>query len=228
MLSKSVDNLRSFGVKKTRIVIADDHPLMRQALKMWIETQEDLEVIAEACDGKEVVTIASKLYPDLIIMDISLPKLNGLSATKQILAICPETEVLVFTVHADNQHIIEMIRAGASGYVTKDASGEEILHAIRCVISGETILPPNISLENVKDAFCLNSDKEYKLNDREVKLLQLLANGLSNKEIGLRLGISLHRVKANLTILFAKLNVSSRTEAISVGLKNGIISFDHE
>jgi DNA-binding NarL/FixJ family response regulator len=210
--------------QQTRIIIADDHPLMRNALKMWIEEQQDLKVIAEATNGKEAVEICAKLHPDLVIMDINMPILNGLEATKQIVAKCPETEVLVVTVHSDNEHILSIMRAGASGYLTKNSSGEEIVHAVRTVIAGENVLPSTIPLADVDLALSPDTDKSKGLTARELSLLRLLAAGLPNKEIAMRLGISLRRVKANLTTLFVKLGVSSRTEAVSTALKSGVLT----
>jgi len=212
------------GYQYTRIIIADDHPLMRNALKMWIEEQEDLKVIAEATNGKEAVEICTKLRPDLVIMDINMPILNGLDATRQITAKCPDTEVLVVTVHTDNEHILSLLRAGARGYLTKDSSGEEIVHAIRSVISGENVLPATIPQPDIDGESAANADKAKLLTAREIDLLKLLAAGLPNKDIALRLGLSVRRVKANLTTLFIKLGVTSRTEAVAAALKSGIIS----
>jgi DNA-binding NarL/FixJ family response regulator len=208
----------------TRIILADDHPLMRNALKMWIEEQQDLKVIAEATNGKEAVEICTKLRPDLVIMDINMPILNGFEATRQIVARCPDTEVLVVTVHSDNEHILSIMRAGASGYLTKNSSGEEIVHAIRTVIAGENVLPSTIPLADVDLALTPDSDKSKGLNARELTLLKLLGAGLPNKEIAMRLGLSLRRVKANLTTLFVKLGVASRTEAVSTALKTGVLT----
>lgn len=210
--------------QQTRIVLADDHPLMRNALKMWIEEQQDLTVIAEAVNGKEAVEICAKLHPDLVIMDINMPVLNGLEATKQIAAKCPKTEILVITVHSDNEHILSMLRAGAGGYLTKNSSGEELIHAIRTVISGENVLPSTISLTDIEPDLSSNLDKSKGLTARELNLLRLLADGLPNKEIAIRLNLSLRRVKSNLTTLFVKLGVSSRTEAVSASLKSGVLT----
>jgi DNA-binding NarL/FixJ family response regulator len=222
--SRTGTNAEVDGYQYTRIIIADDHPLMRNALKMWIEEQEYLKVIAEATNGKEAVEICTKLRPDLVIMDINMPILNGLDATRQITAKCPDTEVLVVTVHTDNEHILSLLRAGASGYLTKDSSGEEIVHAIRSVISGENVLPATIPQPDIDGESAANADKAKLLTAREIDLLKLLAAGLPNKDIALRLGLSVRRVKANLTTLFIKLGVTSRTEAVAAALKSGIIS----
>jgi DNA-binding NarL/FixJ family response regulator len=216
--------------QKISIVLADDHPLIRQALRMWIEKQKDMEIVAEAADGKEVVEITAKLNPDVLIMDISMPKMNGLEATKKIKEVSPNTEVLILTVHTDDEHIISTVRAGASGYLTKKTSGEEVIHAIRALADGENLLPANISQTIIKDTLSnpeqLVLTKIEELSVREQNMLKLAANGMSNKEIGLTLGLSLRNVKACFTNIFLKLGVSSRTGAIAVGLKTGIITIE--
>jgi DNA-binding NarL/FixJ family response regulator len=226
MKNKAVPSpiLNEANYKYTRIILADDHPLMRNALKMWIDEQQDLKVIAEATNGKEAVDVCTRLRPDLVIMDINMPYLNGLEATRQIVARCPETEVLVVTVHSDNEHIKSIMSAGAGGYLTKDSSGEQIIHAIRSVLSGENVLPLNLSPAEIDLELTPGPDKSKGLTAREINLLKLLASGLSNKEIAVKLGLSLRRIKANLTTLFVKLGVSSRTEAVSAALKSGILS----
>jgi DNA-binding NarL/FixJ family response regulator len=167
----SATNLVLNRLQKTRIILADDHPLMRQALKMWIDKQQDLEVVAEASDGKEAVNIASKLHADIVIMDISMPKVSGLEATKQIVSRCPNTKVLVVTVYTDKEHILGILRAGASGYLTKNSPGEEIIHAIRAVTSGENVLPHNVPLSTVGEVLTISSNGPDKLDAREMTYL---------------------------------------------------------
>jgi NarL family two-component system response regulator LiaR len=210
-------------IRKIRIVLADDHPLMRQAIRMWLEKQQDLEVVAEANDGKEAVDIAAMLQPDIVIMDISMPKVNGLEATREIISRCPGTEVLVLTVHADTEHIHGMLEAGASGYLTKNVSGEEVVHAVRAVYAGENVLPLTEPQENPGP---IQSDKLNTLGVRELTVLKWVASGLSNKEIAGKLDLSLRSVKAILTAVFIKLGAASRTEAISIGLKSGILTLN--
>lgn len=212
---------------KIRIVLADDHPLMRQALRMWIEKQQDLEIIAEASNGKEAVEIVTRLNPDVVIMDISMPKLNGLEATKIIKKACPSTAVLVLTVYTDEEHVSSLIEAGADGYITKTVSGEEIIHAIRALALGESLLPPNILSNAMNDTLyhpIPDLTKLNRLDARELTILKLAANGFSNKQIAVKQGLNLRSVKSTLTTLFLKLGVSSRTEAIANGLKTGIIT----
>jgi DNA-binding NarL/FixJ family response regulator len=217
----------TFNFKKIRIVLVDDHPLMRQAIRMWIEKQQDLEVVAEASDGKEAIDIATMLQPDIIIMDISMPKINGLEATHQIVTKCPGIEVLAMTVHVDTEHVHGMLQAGASGYLTKNASGEDVVRAVRAVFAGEQVLPsidPPDTPQRLEDRDTIPLDKLNKLTSRELKVLKYVASGLTNKDIAIRLELSLRSVKAILTSIFLKLGAASRTEAISIGLKSGILT----
>lgn len=217
-------------MKKIRVVLADDHPLMRQAIRMWLEKQQDLEVIAEANDGKEAVDIAAMLQPDIVIMDISMPKINGLEATRQIISKCPDTEVLALTVHADTEHIHGMLQVGASGYLMKNVSGEEVVHAVRAVFAGENVLPNLHPEENSPDSFgdddTPGAEKTSPLSARELRVLKWVASGLSNKDIAVKLQLSLRSVKAILTSIFVKMDAASRTEAISIGLKSGILTLE--
>lgn len=217
--------------KKTRVMLADDHPLLRQALRQVLEKQPDIEVIAEASDGEEAVRFATELVPDVVIMDISMPNLNGLEATRRIKACCPAIGVLVLTVHSDNEHILGILQAGAGGYLTKSVYGDEVVHAVRALVCGETVLARSVSQEIFKYAFrhaikptTLNVNDQ--LSARELDVLNLAAKGISNKDIALRLGLSVRTVKAYLADIFLKLNVASRTEAVIVSLKKGIISID--
>jgi len=217
--------------KKTRVMLADDHPLLRQALRHVLEKQPDIEVIAEASDGEEAVRFATELVPDVVIMDISMPNLNGLEATRRIKACCPAIGVLVLTVHSDNEHILGILQAGAGGYLTKSVYGDEVVHAVRALVCGETVLARSVSQEIFKYAFrhsikptTLNVDDQ--LSARELDVLNAAAKGMSNKDIALRLGLSVRTIKAYLADIFLKLNVASRTEAVIVSLKKGIISID--
>jgi len=215
--------------EKTRIMLADDHPLLRQALRDVLEKQPDFEVIAEAGDGEEAVKLATEMLPDVVIMDISMPTLNGLEATKQIKASNPSIAVLVLTVHSDSEHILSILRAGAGGYLTKSVYGDEVIHAVRALVSGETVLSPAVSQQIFKYAFQHSSKPKNlgtgnTLSSRELEVINLAARGISNKDIAQRLGLSLRTVKGYLADLFLKLNVASRTEAVIICLRKGIIT----
>jgi NarL family two-component system response regulator LiaR len=212
-------------------MLADDHPLLRQALRDVLEKQTDFEVIAEASDGEEAVRLATELVPDVVIMDISMPNLNGLEATKQIKERCPTIAVLVLTVHSDSEHILSILQAGAGGYLTKSVYGDEVTHAVRSLVSGETVLSPAVSQQIFKYAFQhtikpKRLDVGEKLSTRELEVLGLAARGISNKDIAIKLGLSLRTVKGYLADLFLKLNVASRTEAVIVGLRRGLLTLN--
>jgi NarL family two-component system response regulator LiaR len=222
---------KHYKSNKIRIVLADDHPLLRQALKDVLEKQSDFEVIAEASDGEEAVRLATKLNPNVVIMDISMPKLNGLEATEQIKAKCPAIAVLVLTVHSDSEHILSILQAGAGGYLTKSVYGDEVIYAVRALVCGETVLCPAVSQQILRYAFQhiikpRSLDIGGKLSSRELEVLGLAAKGTSNKDIALKLDLSLRTVKSYLANLFVKLNVASRTEAVIVGLRKGILTID--
>jgi DNA-binding NarL/FixJ family response regulator len=221
--------------KMIRIILADDHPLMREALRNRLSTQRDFEVIAEASDGEEAVKLASKLIPDVVIMDISMPKLNGLEATKRIKANCPTINVLALTVHSDvhsdKELILSILQAGACGYLTKSVYGDEVVQAIRTLVSGGTVLSSSISRQIFKHAF--NIFPEHlslaagdRITTRELAILRLVAGGASNKDIALKLDIGIPTVKSHLVDLFLKLNVESRTEAVAASLREGILTLD--
>jgi NarL family two-component system response regulator LiaR len=217
--------------QKIRIMLADDHPLLRQALRDVLEKQPDFEVIAEASDGNEAVKLATELLPDVAIMDISMPNLNGLEATEKIKTKCPSIAILVLTVHTDSEHILSILQAGAGGYLTKSVYGDEVINAIRALVSGETVLSSTIAQQIFKYAFQHSVkpkrlDVGDKLSVRELEVLQLAAKGISNRDIASRLDLSLRTVKGHLGDIFLKLNVASRTEAVILGLRKGILAID--
>jgi len=229
MSEATSDNGLAKNEARIRIVLADDHPLLRQALRNTLEKQPDFVVLGEANDGEETVKLAADLTPDVIIMDISMPKLNGLEATRVIKARFPKIAILALTVHNDNEHVLGILEAGAGGYLIKTVSGSEVVHAVRALVSGEMVLSPSISQQIFKYAFQhisrpLTLESGNKLSAKEMELLRLVAKGVSNKDIALKLGLSLNSVKSYLTAIFSKLNVSSRTEAVVVSLRAGILT----
>lgn len=220
-----------YKTNKIRIMLADDHPLLRQALRNVLEKQHDFEIVAEASDGEEAVMLTTELIPDVVIMDISMPKLNGLEATKQIKTKFPMIAVLVLTVHTDNEHILGILQAGAGGYLTKSVYGNEVISAVHALVAGETVLSHSVSQQILKYAFQhfikpVSLDASDKLTTRELEVLKLAAKGICNKEIALKLGLSLRTVKGHLADLFLKLSVASRTEAVVISLRKGILTLD--
>ena len=214
---------------KTTILLVDDHPLLRKALKNILEKEDDFEIIGETGDGEEAVSLANQMSPDVAIMDISLPSLSGIEATRLIKANCSNTKVLVLTVHDDDQHVLETLQAGASAYLLKSVFGDEIVRAIRTVAAGDMVLSPSIGQHLLKHAARyplrpVSLEAGEKLSTRELEILRLTAHGMSNKDIASALGINLRTVKGHLADIFSKLSVGSRTEAVMTGLKAGFLS----
>ncbi len=228
----NVDADSSLNSVPLKVLLVDDHPLLRKAIRSVLDNQKEFVVIAEASDGLEAVKLASELIPDIVIMDISMPKLNGIEATKQIKAKNPQIAVLVLTVHDDIEHVVGILEAGAAGYLTKSALDEEIVQAVRAIAMGETVFSPEVFREIFKYTFRhpitpvpMEAGGNI-LSSREAEILKLVARGLSNKEIAEILKISLRTVKGHLVIIFSKLQVGSRTEAIVKGLRAGFLSLN--
>ncbi|MFC1912685.1 response regulator [Chloroflexota bacterium] len=216
---------------KFTVLIADDHPLLRRSLKNILEQVDDYEVIAEAINGEEAVKLSIELKPDLVVMDIGMPKIDGLEATRQIKSSCPNIAVLVLTIHSDDEHIIGILKAGAAGYLTKSVYAEEVVQAIRGILAGEMVLSPDIGQKLLKKA-ALFPDKPIllrngeKFSRRELMVIKLTARGMSNADIAKELQISVRTVKGCLSIIFSKFNVASRTEAVMMAMQTGLISID--
>lgn len=215
--------------KKIRVLIADDHPLVCFALRKLLEEHDDIEVVAEARDGAAAVQAALELVPDVAIIDISMPLLNGLEATRQIKTKCPDLLILILTVHSDIEHIFGIFEAGADGYLTKSVLGEEVIQSIRGLVAGETVLSPEIFRLVLKHALrypiksvYLNSVEH--ITPREQEILLLATRGMSNKEIAEQLGLRPSTIKSLFVGVFSKLGVSSRTEAVIRAMRSGIIT----
>ncbi len=218
-------------MRKITVLVADDHPLLRDGIVHLLEKEADFEVVAQAADGEEAVRLASEKSPDVVVIDIEMPKVDGLDATRQIKATRPEASVLVLTVHDDEEYIAALLDAGAAGYLLKTTYGEELVQAIRAVRFGEFVLDTQIG-PKVFRAFALRSNKPVPLNTREklsareMEVLKLAARGMNNSEMAEALYISPRTVKGHLSDIFSKLGVGSRTEAITTCLRAGILSLD--
>lgn len=212
-----------------KLLIADDHAVVREGTRQILEREADISVVAEAADGEEAVRMADKSSPDVIIMDIAMPKMDGIEATKQIKSLHPNIAILILTAYDDDQFVFNLIEAGAAGYLLKSVRGHELVEAVRAVNAGESVLHPAIA-RKVLNRFAPAAGKEPKqkvlevLSDREVEVLQLAARGLSNQDIANELCLSLRTVQAHLGHIFNKLQVSSRTEAVVRALKEGWIT----
>lgn len=218
-------------LRKIKVLIADDHAFVREGTRRILEQEPDLEVVAEAGDGEEAVRLASKLKPDVAIIDVAMPRVDGIEATRQIKALCPSVAVLVLSAYDDDQFVFGLLEAGAAGYLLKSVRGHEIVDAIRAVHAGESVLHPAIA-RKVLNRFANVSSRPRErkplelLTEREMEVLRLVTKGLSNKEIAQELFLSIRTVQGHLANIFNKLRVGSRTEAVVHALKEGWVTLD--
>jgi NarL family two-component system response regulator LiaR len=216
---------------KIRILIADDHAVVREGTRQILEQETDIDVVAEAADGEEAVRLAGTSSPDVAIIDIAMPKVDGVEATKQIKALHPAIAVLILTAYDDDQFVFGLLEAGAAGYLLKSVRGRELVDAVRRIYAGESVLHPAIA-RKVLNRFVSTTDKTARqmsmeaLSDREMDVLKLAARGLSNQDIANDLYLSLRTVQAHLGHIFNKMRVSSRTEAVVCALKEGWLTLE--
>ena len=213
---------------KKRIIIAEDHTILREGLRMLLASKEEFEVVAEAEDGLEAIRTSETLQPDLILMDLSMPRMNGMGAIQEIKKQCPDTKILVLTVHKTEEYILATLKAGADGYVLKDATHNELMLAIECVFSGKSYLSPGIS-EKVIEGY-LEGRKTLKatsswetLTQREREILKMIAEGYKNKEIGDYLCISTKTVEKHRANLMKKLDLHSTSALTAYAMEKGLI-----
>ncbi len=212
-------------MSKLRIMLAEDHATVREGLRMIIGAQADMEVVGEAADGRAAIERAQELLPDIIVMDVSMPELNGLKATVKLKQCCPQVKVLALTRHTDDGYLQQLLRAGASGYVLKQSAATELIHAIRAVASGGKYLDPavvgKVMGNYVGRSTALRGDTRGDLSDREAEVLRLIAWGHSNKELAARLEVSVKTVEAHKANAMKKLGISSRIDIVRYALLQG-------
>jgi two-component system, NarL family, response regulator LiaR len=213
-----------------RILLADDHALFRQGLKSLLETEDDLRVIGEAQTGREAVRYAADTKPDVILMDIQMPELDGVKATQSILEINPNANVIILTMYRQDSYVFEAVKAGARGYLLKDVDSTALIAAIHQIYEGGTLLDPEMA-KNVLEDFrvkkeSLPDENRGDLTEREAAILRLLAQGSSNQEIALKLNISEKTVRNRLSEIFAKLQLNNRTQAALYAIREGLASLD--
>jgi DNA-binding NarL/FixJ family response regulator len=210
-----------------RILLVDDHALVREGTRRLLETANDVKVVAEASSGEEAIKAARSLLPDIAVMDISMPGIGGIEATRAIKKDCPETAVLILSAYDDEPYLLALLDAGAAGFLLKNVHGQELLQAIRSVARGESVLQPSIA-EKMMRRLSTRSDVTQRsanlLSDREFDVLRLAARGLPNKEIAARMSLSIRTVHSHLANIFMKMQVGSRTEAVLLALRQGMIS----
>ena len=213
---------------KIGVLLAEDHVVVREGTRELVQHEPDMEVVGEASDGEEAVQLTGKLRPDVVIMDIAMPKLNGIEATKQIKELYPATAVLILTAYDDDQYVFALLEAGAAGYLLKNVRGRELIDAIRAVYAGESVLHPAITRKVLESFIPAGKPAERRmaepLSEREMEVLKLAGRGMSNRDIAEELSLSVRTVQAHLGNIFNKLGVGSRTEAVLYAIKKGWVA----
>ena len=228
-------------MKKIRLMLVDDHEVVRVGLKNFLQTQEDFEVVAEASDGEEAVNRALAEHPDVILMDITMPGIDGLEATRRLRVLCPQCLILALTVHDDKQYFMQMLAAGASGYITKQAAGDDLIAAIHAIYSGNVFLQPALARWLLEDYQRLArqspsnqpsaaADTGFSnvigldvLSQRERQVLELVAHGSNNQQIGKQLELSPKTIARHRERIMHKLNMHSRTELVKFAIRTGLV-----
>ena len=223
----------SAETNRIRLILADDHAVVRTGTRQLLERQPDFDIVGEASDGEEAVQLTHQLQPDVVVMDVRMPKVSGVEATRRIKTECPAVKVLVLTAHDDDEYVFALLQAGANGYLLKTAEFEELVKAIHTVAAGQSALAPEVtgkvvaqftSGKSLPEVLADTNDQYDGLTERELGILRLVGKGLSNKQIGKQLFISDRTVQAHLSNIFSKLGVSSRTEAVMHAVRKNWIT----
>ena len=211
-----------------RVLIADDHAVVREGLRGFLALQEDVEVVGEAADGEEAVAAAERLTPDVALVDLVMPRVDGIEAIRRIRAVAPQTRVIVLTSFADEDKMLPAVRAGAVGYLLKDVDPQELVAAVRTVNDGETLLHPAVVRELVREVAGGRREpaRDNPLTAREQEVLGLIARGRANKAIAFELGVAEKTVKTHVSNILSKLDVTDRTQAALLAVREGLVDAD--
>jgi two-component system response regulator NreC len=208
---------------KIHILLADDHAVVRQGFKMILAAQPDMEIVGEAGNGREALDLAGQLQPDVIVMDVAMPELNGIEATRRVADVSPRTRVLALSMHKDSVYVREILRAGARGYLLKDSIASDLLAAVRAIARGEGYLSPGVSDAVLNDYRRHVTDPIDLLTSREREVLQMIAEGKTNKEIATVLNLSVYTVDAHRGRIMEKLNLHSVTDLVRFAVRCGLV-----
>jgi DNA-binding NarL/FixJ family response regulator len=209
--------------EKIHILLADDHAVVRQGFKMILAAQPDMEIVGEAGNGREALDLAGQLQPDVIVMDVAMPELNGIEATRRVADISPRSRVLALSMHKDSVYVREILRAGARGYLLKDSIASDLLAAVRAIARGEGYLSPGVSDAVLNDYRRHVTDPIDLLTSREREVLQMIAEGKTNKEIATVLNLSVYTVDAHRGRIMEKLNLHSVTDLVRFAVRCGLV-----
>jgi DNA-binding NarL/FixJ family response regulator len=208
-----------------RVLIVDDHPVTREGLHAALDLSDDVEVVGEAQSGEEAIEQARVLMPDIVYMDVRMPGMGGIEATKAIRQASPDTRVILFTVDESRASISEAIQAGVSGYLLKDASAEELVNAARLALEGKAVIHPQLTRAFIEEVqFAEKRAEAPPLSKRETEILQKVAYGATTKEVAHDLGISPHTVKTHLERIFEKLGANDRAQAVAIAIRSGLVA----
>jgi two-component system, NarL family, response regulator NreC len=209
--------------KKTRILLVDDHAVVRRGFHMILAAEPDMEIVGEAGNGRDAIQLSGRLKPDVVVMDVAMPELNGIEATRRLAELSPRTRVLALSMHKDSAYVREILRAGARGYLLKDAFDHDLVAAVRAVAGGQGYISPSVSEAVLSDYRKHVSDPLDLLTSREREVLQMLAEGKTNKEVATVLKLSVYTVDAHRGRIMEKLNLHSIGELVRFAVRNGLI-----
>jgi DNA-binding NarL/FixJ family response regulator len=206
-----------------RVLIVDDHPVTRDGLRSALSTSDDVEIVGEATNGAEAVEAVKELSPEVVFMDVRMPGMDGLEATRVIRDIAPDTKVILFTIEESRAAIADAIRAGVSGYLLKDVSATELIQAARLALEGKAVIHPTLTRAFIEEIQYVETPRETPLSRRESQILQKVAYGATTKEVAHDLNISPHTVKTHLERIFEKLGANDRAQAVAIALRKGLV-----
>jgi len=206
-----------------RVLIVDDHPVTRDGLRAALGTSDEVEIVGEATNGDDAIVQVGELTPDVVFMDVRMPGMGGIDATKAIRKDHPDTKVILFTVDESRASISEAIQAGVSGYLLKDVGADELINAARLAMEGKAVIHPALTQAFIEEVRLVNKPQDAPLSKREAEILQKVAYGATTKEVASQLGISPHTVKTHLERIFEKLGANDRAQAVAIAIRQGLV-----